>query len=293
MTADHASRSHISIITRDADAELACIQQAIAGPILVGGRADLEHALGELIARGATPTPTTLDLIGHTTSDKSLLVLGDWVIDATNPTVTSFFRGLADSGVIEKLGIVSLRLLGCTSADTAHGRWTICKLADVLGIDVYGTTGLMFASHYGPGGLEAEREYMLRSATELRANTAVLRPLELVAPTEQALDIDRIPAVPLPAGASQLLVADRDEARALLRLVNRRDGSVLPGLLAAPTCEIALPSQEPGAYHLLQVLLDGEIVRAYPRGHETHGIVYPVDDPHALKSVIATLRPLT
>jgi hypothetical protein len=290
VTADILSRPHLSFITRDADAELACIQQTIDSPFLVSGRCDLEDTLGKLLALGTSPTKKTLDLIGHTTSDKSLLMIGDWMIDATNATVTSFFRGLADSGVLERLGIDAVRLLGCSSADTAHGRWTICRLAEVLGVEVYGTTGIMFASHYGSSGLAEERGYLLVSASELRTNTVVPRPIERTTATEHTLDIDRLAAAPLAERAThRLVIADRDEARALLRLVRRRDGSVLPGLLAVPACEVALPAAEPGRYHLLQILMEGEIVRAYPHGHETHGIVYPVDDPHALMSLIAAL----
>lgn len=290
MTAEILSRPHLSIITRDADAELACIQRTIASPLLVSGRSDLEHVLGALLAVDAPTTPKTLDLIGHTTSEKSLLMLGEWVIDAMNPTVTSFFRDIADAGVFERLGITAMRLLGCSSADTAHGRWTICKLAEILGVEVYGTTGIMLASHYGPDGLADERGYLLVSATDLRATTVLPRPLERSQATDHTLDVDRLAAETLADDrAGRLVIADRDDARALLRLVRRRDGSVLPGLLANPACEVALPSSEPGRYHVLQVLMDGELVRAYPRGHEAHGIVYPVDDPHALMSLVASL----
>jgi hypothetical protein len=60
----------------------------------------------------------------------------------------------------------------------------------------------------------------------------------------------------------------------------------MPGLLTSPRCEVALPSQHTGCYHRVQVLLDGEFVRVYPDGANAPGIVYPVDDPYALKNLV-------
>jgi hypothetical protein len=286
MSADLLSRPHLSIITRQADAELERIQSTIAHKLLVDGRADLEAQLGALLDLRVAPAPKTLDLIGHTTSDRSLLLLGDWVIDATSPTVTSFFRGLADDDVLPRLGIHAVRLLGCMTADSAHGRWTICKLADILGIEVLGTTGLMFASHYDENGLSDDRRYLLTQASELRDTVLDPRPLDRGSRDARVLDLDGVPPVAPPRRPWPVRLADADAARAVLRLVRRRDGSVLPGLLASPACELAFPAGPPGHYHLLQVLLDGEVVRVYPDGDDRPGVVYPVDDPHELKRMI-------
>jgi hypothetical protein len=286
MSADLLSRPHLSIITRQADAELERIQSTIAHKLLVDGRADLEAHLGALLDLRVTPAPKTLDLIGHTTSDRSLLLLGDWVIDATSPTVTSFFRGLADDDVLPRLGIHAVRLLGCMTADSAHGRWTICKLADILGIEVHGTTGLMFASHYDENGLSDDRRYLLTQASDLRDAVLDPRPLDRGNRDARVLELDGVPPVAPPRRPWPVRLADADAARAVLRLVRRRDGSVLPGLLASPACELAFPAGPPGRYHLLQVLLDGEVVRVYPDGDDRPGVVYPVDDPHELKRMI-------
>src|SRR5262245_63720666 len=99
------SQSHLSVITRHADYELARIQDIIEHKVLVDGRADLEEVFGHLLAAVADePTPKTLDLIGHSTPGQSLLMLGDWVLDAAKPTVTAFFRELADQEVLTRLG---------------------------------------------------------------------------------------------------------------------------------------------------------------------------------------------
>jgi hypothetical protein len=290
VTAELLAQPHLSVITRDPDRELGEIRSVLAHKVLVDGRAELEAELGRLLAQDVAPTPKTLDLIGHTTSDRSLLVLGDWVIDATSPTVTSFFRGLADQNVLERLGIRAVRLLGCNSADSAHGRWTICRLTDVLGVEVLGTTGLMLASYYTAGGLDPARRYLLTSSSELRDKVVDPRPLDRGTRATRELDLDGLPAQALPARrAWPIRLADRDDARAILRLVRRRDGSELPGLVAAPACEVAFPAASAGTYHLVQVLLDGEIVRVYPAGETGTALVYPVDDPHELKRVLALL----
>ncbi|HSN29183.1 MAG TPA: hypothetical protein VLT45_23000 [Kofleriaceae bacterium] len=288
MFAKLLAQKHLSIISSYADAELGAIRAAIPHAITVDGRADLELLLGRLLDANVKPTPKTLDLIGHTTTDKSLLVLGDWLIDATNSTVLSFFRGLADQDVPRRLGIEAVRLLGCTSADTAFGRWTVCALADVLGIDVYGTTGLLLASHYDAQGFRDEARFMLASAAQLRTGTSAPRALDRGARDPHVLDLDSLPAATLPARRWPVRVPDRDEAKALLRLIRRRDASVLPGLHTAPSCELAFPAGDGQRYYLMQVLLDSELVRVYPAGLE-HGLVYPVDDPYAFGKLITQL----
>jgi hypothetical protein len=104
------------------------------------------------------------------------------------------------------------------------------------------------------------------------------------------LDLDSLPDTPLPDRAWPVRIPDRDEAKALLRLIRRRDGSVLPGLQAAPSCEIAFPSPDGQRYYLMQVLLDGELVRVFPRGRDEQGVVYPVDDPYAFGRLMIELR---
>lgn len=289
MFADLLAQPHLSVIGAFADAELAAIRQTIPHAIAVEGRADLELLLGRLLDEPVAPTPKTLDLIGHTTAGKSLLVLGDWIIDATNKSVLSFFRGLADQDVPRRLGIKAVRLLGCTSADTAHGRWTVCALADALGVEVYGTTGLLLASHYDHTGFRHDARYLLASSTQLRDGSAAPRALDRGLHDPHALDLDSLPGAPLPARAWPVRVPDRDEAKALLRLIRRRDGSVLPGLQASPSCEIAFHAGDGCSYYLMQVLLDGELVRVYPRGRDDHGLVYPVDDPYAFGKLLGQL----
>ena len=285
------AQPHLSVITRHADPELARIQELVEPKVLVEGRGDLEELLGHLLEPGLPPTPKTLDLIGHSTPDKALLALGDWVIDASRSTVTAFFRELADLEVLPRLGVRALRLLGCQTADTKDARTTICKLSELLGVEVLGTQQMLYSAHYDARGFRDESEHLLTSSSELRQD-----PGEAIASIQTAryprhLDIDALPASPLSAHRPPWprRVASPEAARGILRLVRRTAGAEMPGLLASPSCEIALPSAKPDWYHLMQILLDGDFVRVYPDGPARPGVVYPIDDPRVLWSLLSQL----
>jgi hypothetical protein len=283
----------LSVMTRHADAELARIQELVEHKVLVDGRGDLEELLGRLLAEAEAlrPAPKTLDLIGHATPERSLLALGDWVIDAARPTVMAFFRGLADLEVLPRLGVRAVRLLGCQTAGTKEGRATICKLSEILGVEVLGTRALIYSAHYGARGFAAHAEHLLVSSGELRRAPGEPPGSIQASRSPRLLDIDALPASPLPAHRRPWPrhVASSELARDLLRLVRRSAGAELPGLLAQPSCEIALPSAKPHWYHLAQILLDGELFRVYPEGDRGTGVVYPVDDPPALRALVQRL----
>lgn len=279
---------HLSLITRDGDSELRWIEQAIAQPVRVTGRAEIEDVLGRLTYVDTERAPKTVDLIGHSTPDRSLLVLGDWVIDGASPMVLSFFRGLADCDVLPRLGIHAIRLLGCETAVSEAGRSTLIALADILEIEAYGTTQMIGASHYDAAGFRDDMAHVLVSASDLRRAPR----LELVKrggePYRRVLDIDTLPSSPLAAHPPYpRRIADLVSARAILQLVRRADGAQMPGLVAAPSCELALPSVKPGWYHRMQVLMDGAFVRVYPDGDDRPGVVFPVDDSKALREILA------
>jgi hypothetical protein len=287
------SRPHLSVITSRADDELARIQDVIENKVLVDGRGDLEELFGRLLAQrdGATCVPKTLDLIGHSNPGQSLLVLGDWVIDASRTSVTAFFRELLDNDVLPRLGIHSMRLLGCHTADTEDGRKTICELSNILGLEVYGTRHLIYSAHYDRDGFRDDCTHALVCSSDLRRD--VVEPSVAMAgePYPRMLDIDSLPTTPLPAREHTwpFCIANADAARNILKLVRRSHGAHMPGLLAVPNCEIALPSARPNWYHLAQVLLDGEFLRVYPDGNQKPGVVFPVDDPRALRGLLAAL----
>jgi len=285
---------HLSVITQQADAELTRIQNIIENKVLVGGRVDLEELLGRLLeARdaGAPCTPKTLDLIGHSTAGKSLLMLGDWVIDASSSRVTAFFRELADVEVLPRLGVHAVRLLGCDTAESEQGRATICALASLLGLEVHGTTELLYSAHYDARGFRDDCTHVLVAASDLRGAREP-RAARGSSPTyPRTLDLDALPARPLAphAHAWPRRLADIDATRALLRLVRRTDGAHMPGLLAQPHCELAIPSARPGHCHVAQVILGGEFIRVYPDGTDAPGVLYPAVDASALRQLVDAL----
>jgi hypothetical protein len=286
----HATPSlkHLSFIATRRDAELERTYQALSRAFAVDGRGELGEALGEILATSVPEARTTLDLIGHSVPGSSLLRLGDWVIDAAQASVIAFFRELADHRVLERIGVQAVRLLGCDTAGTDRARWAICALSDVLGVEVFGTTNLVHAAHYEPTGFSDQHRYLLVGSTELRAR-AISPPKRDIGPRHpRALDLDTLPteALPVEPPSWPVRLPSRAETHQLLRLVRRRDGAEMPGLLSAPYCELALPSEAPDRYYRAQVVLDGEFIRFYPHGSAQAGVVYPVDDAVALRAIV-------
>lgn len=287
------SKSHLSVITRHADFELVRIQNIIEHKVLVDGRWDLEEMLGRLTTTRADDdiAPKTLDLIGHSTPGQSLLMLGDWVLDAAAPTVTSFFRGLADNDVLPRLGVHTVRLLGCQTAGTDLGRATICALADILQLEVQGTTQLIYSAHYGVTGFRDDCLHTLVGSSDLRGQPRSPRTTITGERYRRVLDIETLPSSPIAKHEAPWprRVAGNEAARSILRLIRRNDGAQMPGLLATPDCEVALPAMKPNWFHFAQVLLEGEFVRVYPDGNRQAGVLFPVEDPQALRSLVECL----
>jgi hypothetical protein len=280
---------HLSLIARPADGELSRIQAIIDGAIQVDGRVEVEEALSRLAVVG-NRQPRTLDLIGHSTSD-GLVLLGDWMIDARRGSVRAFFRGLVDDELLPRLGITAVRLLGCETATSDVGRATICTLADILGVEVYGTSQMIYAADYDVRGFRDDHEHILVGSCAVREGVPRTAMRRGAPPYPRMLDIETLPASPL-TDYQQVprRVADMATAERLLQLVRRSGGAQMPGLLAAPLCEIALPaSLKPRWYHRIQILLDGDFVRVYPDGDAFPGVVFAVDDPRALRALVADI----
>lgn len=288
--------SRLSVVSAEPDHDLARTARTIAHSVRVNGRGELGALFGRLLAAtsGAVAiAPKTLDLFGHSTARTAQLRLGDWVIDASDPTVTAWFRQVADREILPRLGVRAVRLLACRTAGTPAGRATICALADILGIEVYGTHQLLYDAHHDEHGFRDSWSFLLVSASELgrRRNTAEAAPANR--PWPRVLDLDALPALPLGRRAAgwPRRVATPDAKSRILHLIRRDAGAQMPGTSAPPTCELALPSAIPAAYHVAHVLFDGAFVQFYPEGVESPGVAYPVDDVHALRGIIAELSP--
>lgn len=110
----------------------------------------------------------SLDLVGHSTRPARLLRLDQTVIDMFDARVAAFFEQLAGDGVLARIGVVSLRLLGCSTASQPPGQRTIQRLARVLGMPVYGTTKPIMKSHYTAEGFNPAFAQLLVGSAQLR-----------------------------------------------------------------------------------------------------------------------------
>lgn len=276
---------HLSLISSSLEGEVATIARKIDHKVMVGGREDFERVLCELLAsQTEVPASRSLDLIGHSTGDDSLLRLGSWVVDGRRLVVKAFFRELADHAVFARLGITSVRLLGCETAITSAGRITLRTLAEILGVEVLGSRLMLDASHYAEAGFCAE--HALVAARDVNDCMPVY---PVAGSVRRTLDIDALPASPLTARAWTVRVADVPAASSLLRLIRRGDGAQMPGLQAVPDSEVCLPSStKPGWYAVLQIVQEGSFVRVYPEPNGP-GVVFPVADPEALLSITRDL----
>jgi hypothetical protein len=106
---------------------------------------------------GQARTPATLDLIGHSTRDHHLLRLGNTPIDMLDRQVARFFRDLADEGLLARLHIGAVRLLGCQTAVTDAGQRT-------LRLPVFGTLTPLLKSHSNAGGFDPAFSHLLAEA---------------------------------------------------------------------------------------------------------------------------------
>jgi hypothetical protein len=277
---------HLCFVARGSDPESARLHAVLPDAVPVADRGELEVVLGRMLdaRNGRAPTPTTLDLVGYATADK-LLAIGDWAIDGDDRAVVAFFRELAEHDVLPRLGIQTLRLIGSLTGATSRGMGALRALADLLGIEVFGTTELIYERHFGRDGFTATGS-LVRSDDDPTSSP----PMPPAFTAQRELAIDALPVRPLEPGVP-VAVASRDHAHALLQLIARRAGTVMPGLLARPYCELAMPSHDPDAFHRLEILLAGDYVRTYPGGPLEPGVVFPVRDRHAALQIVDELRP--
>ena len=207
----------------------------------------------KLIAR-APSAATMIDLVGLTGTDHIVTLQGR-PIDTQIGRVRAFWRELADRGTLGHLGITTMRLVGCLSATGHRARATIGALAEILELDVIGTTELVSLADFGPDG------FMPPQATPTGG---------------RFLDLDALPARPADDGARVITAAMGHD---VLAQVRRDSGVAMPDLLARSHGSLAIPSARNGQFHHLELLLDHELVR-------TGDIVFHVDDPRELRRIV-------
>ena len=199
---------------------------------------------GTLLVR-APPTPKTLDLIGHSSAGKSLLVFGDWVIDASSPDRHRVLPRTCRPG----RPAASRYPFGPPPRvrDGRHGPGT---LDDLHAREHPWCSGLRhegpdLSVHYDAVGFAAEREYLLVSSRDLECAPSIHacpfdRGTSPLPRRRCAAEHDTSHAAPVADAPGE---RERGEPAALVR---RQHGSELPGLLSVPACEIMFPSGSRG-----------------------------------------------
>ena len=275
----------LTLISGLFDVELAHVLTRLEQPHLVDERGDVEALFGKLLSASAPTRVQTLDLIGLTTP-QGLVQLGSWVIDGERASTLAFFRELADHEVLVRLGIQSVRLLGCRSATGEAARTTIEALSTILGIEVYGTTSLLHAAHFDARGFRSDERHLLTCASDLRHGVP-----DEVSPTgdkdSRFFDLDALPVASHPS-ASRVHVPP-DALHGIMEVVDRTSGVRMPGLLALPSHVLALPGPTAASTRLLDVLLDASWVRTGLDADSSSGVLYQVSNPARLRELLATL----
>jgi len=111
--------------------------------------------------------PVILDLMGHSTRDHHLLRLGDSVVDMLNPAVARFFKSIAEDGLLSRLEVTAVRLMGCETAVAPAGQRTLRMLSNALRLPVFGSIKPIGKSYYDALGFNPAFNSVLVEASEL------------------------------------------------------------------------------------------------------------------------------
>ena len=205
------------------------------------------------LSKSLPRAPRVLDLPGLTGAEK-LVTFHGRPLDTRVGRVRASYRELVDQGVFERLDVVGVRVIGCMSAVGEPARRTISQLAEILDVEVTGTTELVTIDDFGPDGFVSPPPRWWNAGT--------------------SLDLDTLTAGPLLDGARALTLA---QAHDVLACIRRDAGVELPGLFALPQVVLGLPRGD--HFHHLEVLLDHDLVR-------TGTTVFPVEDPRTLRTLL-------
>lgn len=200
-----------------------------------------EETLFDALSRFANDTHDKfdcLDLIGHSRGRDNILKLGELAI--TSRVASKEFSALANSGILDKLGIKSIRLLGCRTACSPRGQRVVATIlkfftgsdqysypveppatgeAPVYLYPAYATRGDMFAVHFDNYGLRREAESLLADSDVItNAGPGDLPPGDDYPPDPPSDDDDgdevapSHPPVPSPYGFSVSSLSDCNAA---------------------------------------------------------------------------------
>ena len=129
----------------------------------------LDDVLTELraLVGNAPPGTRTLDLIAHSTRDNHFTRFGTTPLDMHKPSVARVFETIHSEELLKQLGIVAVRLLGCSTATLPTGQRTLRWLAKTLAVPVYGSTKDLTWWHYNEHGFNPKFENTLIEASKI------------------------------------------------------------------------------------------------------------------------------
>jgi hypothetical protein len=145
------SELRLNLVSAEADRELDAIRRTIVEFENVAG---LESVIAALGARARKQLRIELiDVIGHSSS-RGFVTLGDWEIDDSPQTAASFV--LLIRPLLQQLGVRTIRLLGCSTAETEQCRAAVRGIAMASRCNVLGTRRHIGWRDYARGGFKAD-----------------------------------------------------------------------------------------------------------------------------------------
>ena len=273
--------ARLTLISDTTDRELAAIRRAVTIFEPVDGEPSVVATLRRCASDGLHAD--VLDLVGHS-GRNGFLRLGAWILDDAPQTAGTFDVLLRPS--LEAIGVRAIRLLGCSTAMSVRGWKVITEIARTSRCRVFGTRRYVGLQDYRSEGFISDDALAGTPSArpERQDRIGFLPHADTIIPI-QALTLATGPAL---SSDQPLLPVNEAIAREMLSHVDGTRSWVLPGLLAHASPTVLW--SHANHIHRLEILLDGEAVRAY--GHypdDDHGRIYRVRDPCALNQLLERL----
>ncbi len=143
--------TQLNLLSCAADRELDDIRRVLSTFETAADHADVIAVLRRALRRG--DRYTCVDMIGHSRSP-GFLVVGSWIVDDSPQTAATFSALLRP--MLQELGVRVIRLLGCSTATTEHGRKVLRRIAQVARCNVFGTKRNIGKHDYASCGFIAD-----------------------------------------------------------------------------------------------------------------------------------------
>jgi hypothetical protein len=289
----------INVSTVSESGEIITIQNKLTNEIFVEDWLDLVR----LFSRYELPSAMALDLIAHSTDVEYLLQLGRWTLNPndTNPKLTEVFKALHEP--LRELGVKQIRLLGCQTAMSELARKALLAIQSVFNgeIQVYGTSEPLFCRHFDRDGFTATDLLVPASPAGKDFDFATWwRRMLNQDPVSRRLKLESLPEVTRDERPQSRwdvkILQGQLQTDELVKHVQLDKGRSLPGMLTVPSLELRIPVDPAGkVYRRVEVLFNGELMRAYPSGSPTArdscetfvSEIYRIDNPPEFNEFIA------